>query len=81
MFVWLHRVLVAARGIFVVVHRLFVVAHGLLAGCGAWALERMGSVVAASGLSCPAACGILVPQPEIEPTSLVLEGGFFFFFF
>ena len=28
------------------------------------------------GLSCPAACGILVPPPRIEPTSPALEGGF-----
>ena len=27
-------------------------------------------------LSCPAACGILVPQPGIEPGSRALEGGF-----
>ena len=34
----------------------------------------MGSVVVAHGLSCPAACGILVPPPEIEPMSPALEG-------
>ena len=28
------------------------------------------------GLSCPMACGILAPQPGIEPTSPTLEGGF-----
>ena len=28
------------------------------------------------GLSCSAACGILVLRPGIEPTSPVLEGGF-----
>ena len=27
-------------------------------------------------LSCPVVCGILIPQPEIEPTSPALEGGF-----
>ena len=27
-------------------------------------------------LSCPTACGILVSQPEIEPSSPALEGGF-----
>ena len=36
----------------------------------------MGSVVAACGLSCPAAYGILVPQPGIEPASSALEGRF-----
>ena len=57
-------------------HRIFVVEYGifslqrlgssLVAGCrvsscGAQALERTSSVVVARGLSCPAACGILVP--------------------
>ena len=35
-----------------------------------------GSVVVAHGLICPAACGILVPRPGIEPASSALEGGF-----
>ena len=30
----------------------------------------------AHGLSRPMPCGILVPQPETEPTSPALEGGF-----
>ena len=34
------------------------------------------SVVVAHGLSCPAACGILVPPPGIKPTSPALEGFF-----
>ena len=38
--------------------------------------ECAGSVVAAYGLSCPEACGILVPRPGIEPVSPALEGGF-----
>ena len=36
----------------------------------------MGSVVAMLGLSCLAACGILVPWLGIEPTSPALHGGF-----
>ena len=67
-------------------------AHGLLSSCGARAPGRMGSVVCstralllrctssvvvAHRLGCPVACGISVPQPGIEPTSLALEGGFF----
>ena len=36
----------------------------------------MGSVVAACGLSCSLACGILVPQPGIEPTSPILPSRF-----
>ena len=35
-----------------------------------------GSLVVACGLSCPAACGILVPQPKMELTYPVLQGGF-----
>ena len=33
-------------------------------------------LVVARGLSCPVACGILVPQPGIEPTSPAVEGRF-----
>ena len=40
------------------------------------ALECMGSDDVVHGLSCPVACGILVPQPGIEPTSPTLEGRF-----
>ena len=55
---------------------ILVAAHGLLFSCGMWALGHMGSVVAAHGLSCPMACGILVPQPGIKPMSPALEGRF-----
>ena len=50
-------------------HPVFIVvpAHR----CRAWA-----SLVLMPGLSCPAACGILVPQPGFEPAFSVLEGGF-----
>ena len=46
---------------------------------GRWALSlrHVSSVVVAQGLSCPAACGILVPPPGMEPVSPALEGGFF----
>ena len=50
-------------------------AVGLLSSCGTRALEWAGSVVVACGLSCPVACGILVPRPGIKPTSPALEGG------
>ena len=73
---WLHRALVAACSIFAAVRRLFVAAHRLLSSCGTRAPERAVSVVAARGLSCPAACGILVPWPGIEPVSPVMEGRF-----
>ena len=55
--------------------RLFVVAGGLLSNCdvgsivAAWALEP-------NRLSYPAACGILVPPPGMEPASPALEGAF-----
>ena len=87
-FIWLCRVLVAACRIFVAVCGIFCCgmwdlllrhagfrAHGL-SSCGTWALEHVGSVVAACGLSWPVECGILVPRPGIEPASPALEGGF-----
>ena len=54
-----------------------------LSSCGMQAPRCMGSVVCGSAgslvearrLSCPAACGILVPQPGMEPASPALEGG------
>ena len=64
---------------------LVVVCEFSLSSCGVWAPECMGSVVcntrtlwlrcvssvvAACRLSCPMACGILVPRPGIEPASL-----------
>ena len=49
----------------------------VVCGTRALALRRASSVVVARGLSCPTACGILVPQPEIEPVSPALEGRFF----
>ena len=40
-------------------------------------LRRSGfSLIVARRLSCPAACGILVAQPGLEPASPALEGGF-----
>ena len=43
----------------------------------ALSLRRSSSVVLGRGLSCPMACGILVPRTGIEPVSPALEGGFF----
>ena len=47
--------------------------------CGTWALllRHASSIVVVHRLSCPAACGILVPWTGIEPTSPALEGKFF----
>ena len=56
-----------------------------LSSCGTQALGHVGAVVCgtqvhpivvACGLSCPTACGILVPGPGLEPASPALEGGF-----
>ena len=33
-------------------------------------------IAAARGVSCPLACGISVPRPEIKPVLPELEGGF-----
>ena len=38
--------------------------------------SAQASVIVAPGLSCPAAHGILVPRPGIEPLSPALEGRF-----
>ena len=78
---------VAAHGIFVEAWRifslrggLFVAVLGLLSSCGmqvfSLSLRCVSSVVVAHGLSCPTACGILVPQPGIEPASPSLAGRF-----
>ena len=39
-------------------------------------LQHTNSLVMARVLSCSVACGILVPQPGIEPMSPALQGGF-----
>ena len=54
----------------------FSVVCGLLPRCGWSSRAWSGSVVEALGLSCPAACGISIPQPGIEPAFPALEGGF-----
>ena len=55
--IWLSQLLVAAGGIFVATCGVFsFVVGGLLSCCGSDSRS-----VAAHGLGCPAACGILVP--------------------
>ena len=44
--------------------------------CGTQAPACAGSVVLAHGLSCSAACRILVPQAEIKPEASASQGGF-----
>ena len=84
-FFWLQRVLVAARGILALglllsfgvwVFSLSLWRAGSMPR-GLCSLRHVGSVVEARGLSCPTACGILVPRPRIKPASPALEGGFF----
>ena len=55
---------------------VLVAVRGFLSSCGAQTPEHMGSVVAAQRLSCPPACGTLVPQPGIEQASPALQDGF-----
>ena len=49
----------------------------VVCGTQALSLRHASSVVVARRLTCPAACGILVPRPGSEPASPALEGGFF----
>ena len=44
--------------------------------CEAQVLGHTGAILVVHGLSCPAACGILLPAPGIEPMSPALSGGF-----
>ena len=57
--------------------RASAVAACRLSGGGIQPPAHVGSVAAAPRLSCSAACGILVPQPGIEPTSPALQDRFF----
>ena len=55
---------------------LFLAALGFSCSRLALCFDTLASVAAALGLSCPGACGILVPHSGIEPTSAALEGRF-----
>ena len=57
-----------------VAYRFFTASCGIFL-CGVQT-RHLGSVVAVHGLSYSAACGILVPQPGIEPMSPALQGRF-----
>ena len=68
-------VLAAACGILVVALRIFC--YG--ARFSSWGMRApgyAGQVVAAPGLSCPSAYGVLVPLPGIQPSPTALEGRF-----
>ena len=55
---------------------IYLAVSGLSCGTRDLLLWRAGSVVMVHGLIFPVACGILVPQPGIEPATPALEGGF-----
>ena len=62
---------------FIRLHWVLVVACGNLhCGTGTLWLGCTVSVVVMHRLSCPTACGILVPWQGIKPASLTLQGGF-----
>ena len=48
----------------------------LFIGCIRSLLRCRNLSLVAYGLSCPIACGTIVPRPEIEPASPALENGF-----
>ena len=54
----------------------FSVVCGLLSSCGAWAPEHGLCSLRHVAFVAPTACGILVPQPGIEPVSPAMAGGF-----
>ena len=62
LFTWLHPILVAAL-------RIFIVVLGL-SSCSVWAPECVVSLVVACRLSCPVACGILLPDWGSNPHPL-----------
>ena len=69
----------AASGLSCSMRDLFVAARGPLSSCGVlvFSLSLWCAGSRARELSCPRACGILVPQPGIKPVSPALEGRFF----
>ena len=83
MFIWLHQFLVVTHRFFIAPDGIFVVVCGLssCAGCVGSAVVACGfqntqaSVVAEGGLGCSIVCGILVPQPGIQPMYPALQGG------
>ena len=76
LFVWLHQVSVAVHWIFVTSRGSFSWWHTNFLGRGGQAPDCTGSVLVAQGLSCPVACGILVPWSGIEHTSSTSQGRF-----
>ena len=81
---WLHWFFVAARELSLLAASrgyFLVQVHGPphCSGSSYWGTQVLGcagSAAVVHGLSCPTACGILVPQPGIEPVSFALAGRF-----
>ena len=55
-------------------HQVLVASHKIIMQDFSW--QHRDSLVVVHGLSCSTACGILVPQPGIEPVSPALQGRF-----
>ena len=70
---WLSLVAISRGYSLAVVLRLSLQRLLLLQSMG-WDAQAL--VVVTHGLSCPAACGILVPGPRIKPMSPIQAGGF-----
>ena len=62
--------------VFVLVCRLFLLAVCRLLLSWSPGSRACGLSSCSIWASCPEACEILVPQPELEPMSLALDGGF-----
>ena len=63
------------QGIYLLIFQIFLWLCLDLAAAGELFIVVWG-LLSSLGLSCPSACGILIPQPGIEPVSPALEGGF-----
>ena len=73
---WLHWVLVGGvQNLQFLMQDFFCGGHRL-SSCGGWPPECPGSIAVTCRLRSSEACGILVPQPGIEPRSSIFQGGF-----
>ena len=75
LFIWLHLVSVVALGPVLLMHNFTLWRTDSLVEARGLRSPR-ASVVVARGLSCSVACGILVLQPGIEPSSPAFQDGF-----
>lgn len=79
--IWWCQVLIVSCWILSTWPMGFLVVSCGLSSCGSWAPEcigfRGGSVSVVCTFSCSTVCGVLVPQPEIQPVSPALQDRFF----